>query len=201
MCVCASGSAAFASPRRRIAMAVPRACLLSGARHASPEHHDRQHRPPTPGARPRCRRIDGVGAQQQSHYSRPVTLVVPFRGRFLRQPGAAPDRRAGRRELGQPVVVENKPGAAGVLGANHVVRAAPGGYAVGCCRAVFCLPHLQKTAFDPMNDFSYVIHLSGYALRRRAQRPSWRDFDTTWCGRAKKRPARSGYGTTGINGA
>ena len=107
----------------------------------------------------------GAHAQSSDFPARPVSLIVPFPA------GGATDSlvrqiadQAGR-ELGQPVVVENKPGAAGVLGANQIVRAATDGYTLSVLpEPVFRLPHLQKTAFDPLQDFTYVIHLSGYAL-------------------------------------
>ncbi|WPG40110.1 tripartite tricarboxylate transporter substrate binding protein [Variovorax sp. EBFNA2] len=131
----------------------------------------------------------------------PVTLVVPFPA------GGATDSlvrhvadRAGR-ELGQPVIVENKPGAAGVLGANQLVRSAPDGYTLSILpESVFRLPHLQKTQFDPLKDFSYVIHLSGYALGIATSSTSpWHDWQAMVAD-AKKRPGQISYGTTGVNG-
>lgn len=133
--------------------------------------------------------------------ARPITLIVPFAA------GGATDNLvrsiadlAGR-ELGQPVVVDNKPGAAGVLGANQLVRATADGYTLSILpEPVFRLPHLQKTQFDPLRDFSYVIHLSGYALgiATRANAP-WADWAAVVAD-AKKRPGQISYGTTGING-
>ncbi|MBN9573147.1 MAG: tripartite tricarboxylate transporter substrate binding protein [Alicycliphilus denitrificans] len=143
----------------------------------------------------------GARAQATPFPSRPVTLVVPFPAGGATDSLVRQIAELAGRELGQPVVVENKPGAAGVLGANHVVRAAPDGYTLSVLpEPVFRLPHLQKTAFDPMNDFSYVIHLSGYALGIAVRNDApWRD----WAGvvaDAKKRPGQISYGTTGING-
>ena len=67
-------------------------------------------------------------AQAQTYPSRPVTIVVPFGAggpadiyaRFLGQRMQAP--------LGQPVVVENRPGGGSVVGSNAVARSAPDGY-------------------------------------------------------------------------
>lgn len=140
-------------------------------------------------------------AQAPGFPVRPVTLIVPFPA------GGATDNLlrhladlAGR-TLGQPVVVDNKPGAAGTLGAAQLARAAADGYTLSVLpEPVFRLPLLQKTPFDPLRDFSYVIHLSGYALglatRSNAPWKTWADVVAD----AKKRPGAISYGTTGTNG-
>ncbi|GAB2472405.1 tripartite tricarboxylate transporter substrate binding protein [Comamonas humi] len=131
---------------------------------------------------------------------RPVTLIVPFAA------GGATDNLVrhlaahASRALGQPVIIENKPGAAGILGANQLLRAAPDGYTLSILpEPVFRLPHLQKTAFDPRKDFTYVIHLSGYALGIAVAANSpftdWASVVTE----ARKRPGQISYGTTGVN--
>jgi putative tricarboxylic transport membrane protein len=70
-------------------------------------------------------------ASAQTYPAKPVTFVVPF------PPGGRTDltaRAVGqflKDELGQPVVIVNKPGASGVLGAKEVAAAAPDGYTLG----------------------------------------------------------------------
>ena len=69
-----------------------------------------------------------TAAMAQSYPSRPITLVVPY------TPGTGIDiiaRTVGPKLIerwGQPVVVENKPGASGNIGANAVAKAQPDGY-------------------------------------------------------------------------
>ncbi|WP_316150974.1 tripartite tricarboxylate transporter substrate binding protein [Cupriavidus sp. BIC8F] len=140
-------------------------------------------------------------ALAHSFPTQPVTLIVPFAA------GGATDTLVrtladgAARTLGQPVVVENRPGAAGVLGANVVARARPDGYTLTVIpEPVFRLPHLQKTQFDPLRDFTYVIHLTGYTLgvAARADAPwkSWQDMVED----ARRRPGKISYGSTGTNG-
>ncbi|AGW95045.1 MULTISPECIES: tripartite tricarboxylate transporter substrate binding protein [Cupriavidus] len=146
----------------------------------------------------------GALAPRQAHASgfpaQPVTLIVPFAA------GGATDTlvrtlaEGASKTLGQRVVVENRPGAAGVLGANVVARAKPDGYTLTIMpEPVFRLPHLQKTQFDPMQDFTYVIHLTGYtlgvAVREQAPWKSWQEMVED----ARKRPGAISYGTTGTN--
>jgi tripartite-type tricarboxylate transporter receptor subunit TctC len=132
---------------------------------------------------------------------KPVHLIVPF------AVGGATDKllrvmaESAGRELGQPVIIENKPGAAGVLGANQLMRSTADGYTLSILpEPVYRLPHLQKTQFDPMRDFTYVIHLSGYALGIATRANTlWKDWAAVVAD-AKKRPGQITYGTTGVNG-
>ena len=99
------------------------------------------------------------GTIAQTYPSRPVTIVVPF------PPGGSSDA-IGRaiaqkmtEQFGQPVVVDNKPGATGAIGATMVKNAAPDGYTLLVSSlAVFVVnPHLQKTLqYDPLKDFDLI---------------------------------------------
>jgi tripartite-type tricarboxylate transporter receptor subunit TctC len=97
--------------------------------------------------------IAGTGAQAQTYPARPITMVVPY------PPGGTADLlcriaadRAGA-QLGQQVVVENRPGGAGGrIGIEGVLRAAPDGYTLLCATQLnYSVTHLlfKKTAFDP----------------------------------------------------
>jgi len=97
--------------------------------------------------------IAGSGAQAQTYPTRPITMVVPY------PPGGTADLlcriaadRAGA-QLGQQVVVENRPGGAGGrIGIEGVLRAAPDGYTLLCATQLnYSVTHLlfKKTAFDP----------------------------------------------------
>lgn len=104
-----------------------------------------------------------VGAvQAQAWPSKPVTLVVPF------PPGGSSDtiaRAIGAKmqdKLGQPVVVENKGGATGTIGAAQVKRAAPDGYTllVSSLGPFVIAPHLIKNVpYDAGKDFDLLTVL------------------------------------------
>jgi tripartite-type tricarboxylate transporter receptor subunit TctC len=67
--------------------------------------------------------------------------------------------------LGVPVIVENKPGAGGMMGPNELLKAPADGYTLSQMSvALFRQPHMQKVAFDPLQDFSYIIGLAGFVF-------------------------------------
>jgi tripartite-type tricarboxylate transporter receptor subunit TctC len=140
-----------------------------------------------------------TGAQAQQFPTRPVTLIVPW------PPGGSTDialralATATEKHLGQPIVIENRPGAGGSLGpGNMAATAKPDGYTVAQFPiSIFRMPYIQKTSFDPSKDFTYVIHLTGYTFGVvvRADAP-WKTFNEL-LDYAKANPGKLNYGTPG----
>ncbi len=101
-------------------------------------------------------------AQGQAFPSRTVTLVVPF------SPGTGIDilaRVIGPKlseKWGQPVVVENKPGASGNIGSDFVAKSAPNGYTLMVTVNAFTVsPALYRNLpFDPANDFAPISKIA-----------------------------------------
>ena len=103
--------------------------------------------------------VFSAGVSAQAYPNKPITVIVPF------PPGGSTDtiaRAMGTKvseKLGQPVVVENKPGATGAIGASQVKRAAPDGYTllVASIGVYAVNPHLQKgLQYDPSKDFDLL---------------------------------------------
>ena len=138
-------------------------------------------------------------ALAQAYPNRPVTLIVPW------PPGGSTDisvralAEVASKYLGQRFVIENRPGATGTVGPAYMVQnTKPDGYTI--CQmpiTVFRLPHMTKTAFDPMADFSWIIHLTGYTFGVvvRADSPikTWQDLIAY----AKANPGKLSYATPG----
>jgi tripartite-type tricarboxylate transporter receptor subunit TctC len=69
------------------------------------------------------------------------------------------------RALGVPMVVDNKPGVGGTLGASAMLHAKPDGYTLTQLPlGVYRLPHMQKMPFDPVKDLTHVVGLTGYTF-------------------------------------
>ncbi len=98
----------------------------------------------------------------QSFPSKPIHLIVPY------PPGGGTDIMARllseslRQDLGQPVLVENKPGAGGALGAAQVAHGAADGYTVLVVAGGFVIAPsvLQNAGYDPVKDFVGVAQLA-----------------------------------------
>ena len=140
------------------------------------------------------------GAAAQTFPSRPITLYCPF-------PAAGPTdlmfralAEAAGRALGQSVVVENRPGAAGTMTAPTMRTARPDGYTLTQCpMGMFRVPHMQRVqTFDPLKDFTYIINLTGYTFGMvvRADSPFKNVQDVV--AYAKANPGKLTYGSTGI---
>lgn len=100
----------------------------------------------------------GGAAFAQAYPSKPITFVVPY------TPGTGIDivaRTVGPRlsqKLGQPVLVDNRPGASGNIGADYVAKARPDGYTVMVNVNTFTItPSLYKNVpYDPVKDFATI---------------------------------------------
>jgi tripartite-type tricarboxylate transporter receptor subunit TctC len=101
------------------------------------------------------------GAQAQTYPSKPVKIVVGF------APGGGSDFAA--RVIAQQltdrmknqVIVENKPGAGSLLGAEYVIKSAPDGYTLLLTPASYTVnPSVYKLSFDPLNDITPIAQIS-----------------------------------------
>jgi tripartite-type tricarboxylate transporter receptor subunit TctC len=139
-------------------------------------------------------------ALAQDYPSRPITIVVGY------TPGAASDtlaRTVGDRlsaAWGQPVIVDNRPGAGGNIGAAHVARAPADGYTlmVGTDATMTSNLHLYKsTPFDPVTDFAPIsnaaANIIGLAVNAEVPVHSVQDLIDY----AKANPGRLNYGSSG----
>jgi tripartite-type tricarboxylate transporter receptor subunit TctC len=138
-------------------------------------------------------------ALAQAFPSKPITLICPW------PPGGSTDthlrRFAGiaQRYLGQPVVVENKPGAGGTLGpANMAAMARPDGYTLAQYPiSLIRVALMQKAAWDPLKDFSFVIGLTGYTFGVVVRSDSPFKTFNDLVDYARANPGRLAFGSTG----
>ncbi len=130
--------------------------------------------------------------------TKPVKLIVAY-------PAGGPVDQMARafsnelaRELGQPVIVENRGGASGTLGASYVARSAPDGYTISLIMdAHTVVPSLMKNAgYHPLNDFTPLgmVTRAPMAIGVNAARPykTFRDVAEA----AKSKPKSASYGVS-----
>jgi len=100
--------------------------------------------------------------------------------------------------LKQNVIVENKPGAGGLLGAAELVNAKPDGYTLAQIPVgAFRIPHMQKVQFDTLNDFTWIICLTGYTFGLVVREDSPIKNIKDLVAFAKANPDKFTYGTPG----
>jgi tripartite-type tricarboxylate transporter receptor subunit TctC len=103
--------------------------------------------------------LAGTAVAQETYPARPVRIVVPF------PPGNTMDimsRLIGPKmseRLGQQILVENRPGASGMIGLDFVAKASADGYLIGAGQGgnMVVLPHTSKNIpYDPLRDFAPI---------------------------------------------
>jgi|RhiMethySRZTD1v2_1073278.scaffolds.fasta_scaffold145652_3 tripartite-type tricarboxylate transporter receptor subunit TctC len=138
----------------------------------------------------------------QTWPARPVRIVVPY------TPGGGIDTVARvlapklAEQLGGSFVVENRPGAAGVVGAEIVARAAPDGYTLLASATEFAINPAagRKLPYDPFRDFTHISQLASvqFILGAHPSVPARNAKELIAI--AKARPGELTYGSSGTGG-
>ncbi len=143
-----------------------------------------------------------VPAMAAEFPSRPVTLICPYSAGGPTDMCLRVLAESFGKEVGQPVVVENKTGGAGTVGpATMAATAKPDGYTISWMgMPLLRYPHMMKVSWDPLKDFTYIIQISGwvYGVVVKADAPwkTWNEFIAY----AKANPGKVTYGTAGVGG-
>jgi tripartite-type tricarboxylate transporter receptor subunit TctC len=135
--------------------------------------------------------------------SKPITLICPWGAGgttdvYLRVLGEA----AGK-VLGQPVIIENKPGGGGTAGPSIMAASAkPDGYTITQIpMGIFRYPHMMKVTYDPLKDFTYIIQLAGYAVgvvvKTESPWKTWKELIDY----SKANPGKISFASTGVGTA
>ena len=136
----------------------------------------------------------------QSYPDRPVRIVVGF------PPGGSSDTVARvvaqhlSPLLGQPVVVENKPGAGGVIGSDQVAKAAPDGHTLLLATAGHstAAAMMQKLPFDAVKDFAWITTVTTYPFAIATAADSRIKSLPDLIAQAKAAPGKITYSSAGV---
>jgi tripartite-type tricarboxylate transporter receptor subunit TctC len=135
----------------------------------------------------------------QSFPAKPITLICPW------PPGGSTDlhlrkmAELGSKHLGQPVIVENRPGGSGMNGPATMAKTArPDGYTISqLAITAYRVPHMQKVDWHPLNDFSYIIGVAGYTFGVVVKADSPFKTFPDMIAYAKANPGKLSYATPG----
>jgi tripartite-type tricarboxylate transporter receptor subunit TctC len=141
-----------------------------------------------------------ASATAQAYPDRPVRIVVGF------PPGGSSDTvaRVVAQQLspllGQPVVVENKPGAGGVIGSDAVAKAPPDGYTLLLATAGHSTAAaiMQKLPFDAIKDFAWITTVTTYPFAIATASDSSIKSLEDLIAKAKAAPGRITYSSAGV---
>ena len=146
----------------------------------------------------------GGAAQAQEWPAKPVRWIVPYAA------GGFADIRARKlgielaKKLGQPVVIENRAGAGGVVGTDAVAKAPPDGYTIGMGNLAALSVNvslMKKLPYDPQRDLQPIVLIERSALILVAGPGLKANSLHELIAYAKENPGRVGFGSSGIGGA
>src|SRR6266496_3501616 len=142
-----------------------------------------------------------LGLQAQTYPNRPIRLVVPF------PPGGSSDSVARvvvqkfSEGLGQPVVIENRPGVGGLLGSEAVAKAPPDGYTLllGSVSSLAVAPHMfANPRIDPEKNFAAIAPILSSPLTVIARPTLPVNSIVDLITLAKAKPGALNYGAAGV---
>ena len=140
-----------------------------------------------------------AAAQAQAFPSKPITLICPWPAGGSTDVHLRKFAEIAQKHLGQPVLIDNKPGGSGMIGpANMAKLARPDGYTLSQLPiTAFRLPHQRKVDWDALADFTYIIGISGYTFGVVVKADSpFRSFKEL-IDYARANPGKLSYGSTG----
>jgi tripartite-type tricarboxylate transporter receptor subunit TctC len=129
---------------------------------------------------------------------KPVTFILPM------PPGGATDTAVrplvneAKKYLGQPIIVENKPGGGNTIGVQIVASKPPDGYTIGVMqRSTLIALHMGRLNFNPVDEATHIMNFSGLlmGIAVRADAP-WKTIQE-FIEHARKNPGSINYGTPG----
>lgn len=139
-----------------------------------------------------------VGAHAQAYPNKPIKVIVPYSAGGVTDQYGRAFAETMAKKIGQPVVVENKAGANGTLGAVQMRNTDPAGYTITMIPiGVFRMPHITGAQYDPMKDLTYLGSLVGfnYYIVVNASSP-WKSI-ADLVDYSKKKAGPVSYGTPG----
>jgi len=140
-------------------------------------------------------------ARAQAKYpDRPIRLIIPWAAGGPADAGFRILAQSVSRKLGQQVIVDNKAGASGILGAMALQEAKPDGYTISQMHmSVLRQPLLNKQlTYNPITDLTYILQITGFVMGVvvKADAP-WKTLPELLA-YAKANPGKLNWGTLGI---
>lgn len=133
--------------------------------------------------------------------SRPISYIQPFTAGVPADLAIRLISKEAEKILGQPIVVVNKPGAAGTIGVAAIAAAKPDGYTIGNAphSPMIVVPHLEKVPYHPVKDIKMIMQFGafnmGVIVKSDSPFKSFKDLIDF----ARQNPKKLTYGSAGVN--
>jgi tripartite-type tricarboxylate transporter receptor subunit TctC len=140
------------------------------------------------------------GLAAEAFPNRPVTVVCGWGAGGMMDLSVRSISKAAEKEFGQPLIVDNKAGAAGVIAKSYVAKAKPDGYTLGVTvTSTFIIqPQMRKTSYDPLTDFTDVMAYARYAIGFVVKEDApWNSYEDV-IAYARKNPGKFTYAHGGV---
>jgi tripartite-type tricarboxylate transporter receptor subunit TctC len=142
----------------------------------------------------------GAARAQAKFPDRPIRLIIPWAAGGPADAGFRILAQSVSKKLGQQVIIDNKAGASGIMGAMALQEAKPDGYTISQMHmSVLRQPLLNKQlTYNPINDLTYILQITGFVMGVvvRADAP-WRTLPDLLA-HARANPGKLNWGTLGI---
>ena len=142
----------------------------------------------------------GAARAQAKYPDKPIRLIIPWAAGGPADAGFRILAQSVSKKLGQQVIVDNKAGASGIMGALALQEAKPDGYTISQMHmSVLRQPLLNKQlTYNPINDLTYILQITGFVMGVvvKADAP-WKTLPELLA-YAKANPGKLNWGTLGI---
>jgi tripartite-type tricarboxylate transporter receptor subunit TctC len=138
-----------------------------------------------------------------AHYpTKPISWIYPYTPGSPAETAFRVLAKEAEKDLGQPIVIESKPGAGATIGLAAIAKASPDGYTIGMmpgAGSMFTLPFLQKVPYNVLKDFRFILQyasaFAGVAVNSKSPFKTFRELIAY----AKQNPKKLTYGTNAPN--
>ena len=140
-----------------------------------------------------------IATAQEKYPSKPITFIIPWPAGGTADASMRAIGESLSKSLGVPVIVENRPGASGMLGVSQLVASKPDGYTIGQIPLSITRQHHMGTiSFNPLTDITYLGRTAGLTFGLAVNSDSPIKTFSDYVRYAKLNPGKLNYGSTGI---
>ena len=144
--------------------------------------------------------IAETSLSQERYPVKPITMVGRSAAGGMADVMTRALCKVAEKEMGQPIICENRSGGGGVVGMSYVLKSKPDGYTIGNTASATYInnPHMENVPYNPLTDITDIMVFFRYthALCVRADAP-WNTFDDV-LSYARQNPGKFSYGGAGV---